>query len=68
MFDDKVAFELVKQIERLRGNMDIEESKDLIDILDDKINDLVTYCKKYNKNINGVIGDYERNRGCLCGV
>jgi len=61
MYDSSHAFDLVEQIKVLEKNIKVKQSKDLVDILDDKINSLVQYCKKYNKNINGIVHEYENS-------
>ncbi len=66
MYDQKLSFELVEQIKTLEHNIKTKQSKDLLDMLDEKIEELVSYCKKYNMNINWVIGQYEKNEDFMC--
>lgn len=66
LFNEDVAFELVEQIKVLEQNKKIKQSKGLIDILDSKIQELINYCKKYHRNINTVVRDYEKNQRYAC--
>lgn len=66
LFNDEIAFKLVEQIKALEQNKKIKQSKGLLDILDDKIQDLIIYCKKYHRNINTVISDYEKDQSYAC--
>lgn len=66
MFKNDVAFELVEQIKELEQNKKIKQSKGLIDILDGKIQELINYCRKYNRNISTIIRNYEKNESYAC--
>ncbi|MFA6662643.1 MAG: type II toxin-antitoxin system PemK/MazF family toxin [Bacilli bacterium] len=70
LYSSDCAFELVEQIKKLESNIKVKQSRDLVDILDGKIDDLVTYCKKYNRSIDRVIHEYEyeRNENYVCAV
>ena len=59
---------MVEQIKVLEQNKKGKQSKGLMDILDGKINDLVTYCKKYNRSIDKVINDYELSENVIYAI
>jgi len=63
MFDEGYAFTLAERIKILQRNITIKKSKDLISILNDKIQELANYCSKYSKDYSFVMKEYER----LCG-
>lgn len=60
MYNFEYSDELVRQIKLLQQNIKVKQSRDLLDVLDDKFDQLIDYCKKYHKNYNLVIADYER--------
>jgi len=60
MFDEGYAFTLAERIKILQRNITIKKSKDLISILNDKIQELANYCSKYSKDYSFVMKEYER--------
>jgi mRNA interferase MazF len=66
MFNQDHAFELVEQIETLRNTKKINQSRSLVGILNDKINELIDYCKTYNKSVYDVMSDYEEGENFAC--
>lgn len=68
MFNENSAFELVEQIKELQKNVEVKRSRGLVDVLDSKIDSLVIYCKKYNRSIDRVIHEYERNENYVYAV
>jgi len=59
-FDVEHAFELVKHIKLLENNIKIKKSHNLVDIMEDKLNDLKEYCSKYKKNHQHYLQEYDR--------
>lgn len=64
LFNNEVAFELIEQIETLEQNIKTKKIKPsfLSELLNGKRKELIAYCKKYNKNENSVIKNYEGTR------
>jgi mRNA interferase MazF len=67
-FNDDIAFELVEHIKELRKNIEVKKSRSLVGVLDRKIDDLVTYCRKYNRSIDRVINEYEMSENYICAM
>jgi len=59
-FDVEHAFELVRHIKNLEQNIKIKKSHNLVDIMEDKLNDLKEYCSKYKKNYQHYLQEYDR--------
>ncbi len=69
LFNEDIAFELIEQIEILKKNIKVKQSRDLIELLDEKISEFATYCKKYQRNIQLVMNEYERLENCcVCAI
>lgn len=64
LYNPNHAFELVEQIETLEYNIKTKKIKPsfLSKLLDSKQKELANYCKKYNKNKNSVVKNYEKTR------
>ncbi|MCE5220166.1 MAG: type II toxin-antitoxin system PemK/MazF family toxin [Clostridium sp.] len=64
LFNNEVAFELIEQIETLEQNIKTKKIKPsfLSELLNGKRKELIAYYKKYNKNENSVIKNYEGTR------
>ena len=64
LYNPDHAFELVEQIETLEYNIKTKKIKPsfLSKLLDSKQKELANYCKKYNKNKNLVVKNYEKTR------
>lgn len=64
LFNNDIAFELVEQIETLEQNIKTKKIKPsfLSKLLNGKHKELNAYCKKYNKNKNSVVKNYEKTR------
>jgi len=59
-FDEEHAFDLIKHIKLLENNIKIKKSHNLIDILNQKMDDLKEYCLKYHKNHKILLQEYDR--------
>ena len=59
-FDEEHAFDLIKHIKLLEQNVRIKKSHNLIDILNQKMDDLKEYCSKYHKNYKILLQEYDR--------
>ena len=59
-FDEEHAFDLIKHIKNLENNIKIKKSNNLVDIMEDKLNDLKEYCSKYKKNHQHYLQEYDR--------
>lgn len=59
-FNQEKAFEMIDKIKVLQRNISVKKSKDLIDICEEKISELINYCGQYYKNYDFVIKEYER--------
>jgi hypothetical protein len=66
MFDEHKAFKIVSHIQKLQQNIKIKKSNNLIDILDNKVEQLIEYCSKYHKNHKVVIAEYNRLNNYAC--
>ncbi|MDD4624637.1 MAG: type II toxin-antitoxin system PemK/MazF family toxin, partial [Bacilli bacterium] len=66
MYDRTHSFKLVEQIKALESNIRVKQSRDLIDIFNAKIEELAIYCKKYSRNIESVMNEYESNNSYVC--
>ncbi len=66
IFDESEAFKLVNHIKSLQLNVKVKQSKDLIDILDEKLNELIDYCSKYHKNYQYIMKEYDRVNNFTC--
>lgn len=64
MFNEQKAFELIQHIKKLQNNIKVKNSKELVDVLNDKIIEFKNYCLKYNRNYKEVISEYNRLRFC----
>jgi mRNA interferase MazF len=56
IYNEEIAFKLIDQINALKQNENI--NKKLVELLDEKIDELINYCSKYNKNYKAVIEEY----------
>jgi hypothetical protein len=68
LYNSNHAYELAEQIKILERNIKVKQSRDLFSVLDDKINELTTYCKKYRRNHELVIKQYESNKEFVCAI
>jgi len=59
-FDEEHAFSLAKHIKSLQDNIRIKKSHNLIDILNQKMNELIEYCSKYKKDYKYILQEYNR--------
>jgi len=60
MFDENKVFSLISHIRSLEQNIRIKKSHNLIDILNQKMDDLKEYCSKYHKNHKIILQEYDR--------
>lgn len=60
MFDEGKAFSMIEHIKSLQQNIKVKKSNNLVDILDDKVAELIEYCNKYRKNHRVIINEYNR--------
>lgn len=60
MFDENQAFKMVEHIKTLQENIKVKRSHNLVDLLDEKFNELIEYCKKYHKDHKFYIQEYDR--------
>ena len=58
-FDSNKAFEMINQIRFLKKNIKIKESKDLIQLFNEKVKEFINYCKNYNINHEDVMKEYK---------
>jgi mRNA interferase MazF len=66
LFNQDHALELVEQINTLKNIKVKQQSRSLVGILNDKINELIDYCKIYNKSVYDVCAEYEENKNIAC--
>ena len=59
-FDEEKIFKLISHIRSLEQNIKIKKSHNLIDILNQKMDDLKKYCDKYRKNHKILLQEYDR--------
>jgi len=59
-FDEEKIFKLISHIRSLENNIKIKKSHNLIDILNQKMDDLKEYCSKYHKNHKIILQEYDR--------
>jgi len=59
-FDVEHAFSLAKHIKSLQDNIRIKKSHNLIDILNQKTNELIEYCSKYKKDHKYILQEFNR--------
>jgi len=59
-FDEEKIFKLISHIRSLENNIKIKKSHNLIDILNQKMDDLKEYCSKYHKNHKILLQEYDR--------
>ena len=59
-FDPNKAFEMINQMKLLKKNIKTKESKDLIKLFNEKLNEFKEYCKNYNINYEDVVNEYKR--------
>ena len=60
LFDEGYAFTLADRIKILQKNITKKQSKDLLSILDEKLDEFMKYCDKHHKNYKNVMKEYER--------
>ena len=58
-FDSNRAFEMINQIRFLKKNIKIKESKDLVQLFNEKVKEFINYCKNYNINHEDVMKEYK---------
>ncbi len=61
VFDESHACELIKQMKTLDQNIKIKRSKELISLLNEKVDEFINYCLKYQKNHLFVMREYNNN-------
>jgi len=59
-FDTRRAYEMITNIRILKNNIKTKESKDLIKLFNEKLNEFKEYCKNYNINYEDVVNEYKR--------
>lgn len=62
LYNNDLAYELVKQIKNIEQNKKIKKSS----LLNNMYERLGNYCKKYNRSVDRVINDYEKEENCIC--
>ncbi len=66
MFDEDKVFKMIEHIKILENNIKTKQSKDLINILNQKVDDFFMYCKKYNKNHKIIFNEYNKIQNYTC--
>lgn len=56
MFNENEAF----NIKILQNNIRVKQSHNLVDLLEEKLNELIEYCSKYHKNYKYIMQEYDR--------
>lgn len=64
-FDESYANKLISQIKTLEQNIKIKKSKDLINLLNEKVEEFIIYCSKYRKNHLFVMQNYQSKYNIL---
>jgi len=59
-FDEEHAFSLIQHIRSLEQNLKHKKAHNLKDILQEKFNELISYCDKYKKDYKYVIQEFNR--------
>lgn len=60
MFNDNKVIALIDQIKALQYNIEVKQSKDLINLLNEKADEFEKYCFKYYKNPDAIWNTYNR--------
>lgn len=60
MFDEEIAFEMLKHIKTLNTVKKYHNSKTMVDILNDKIDEFELYCRKYYKDAKIIKSEFIR--------
>jgi|GEM_PF-481144 len=68
LFNDDIAFELIEQIKVLNSHPQTKKSRGLSSISDNIVGRLANYCKKYNRNIENVVYEYESTNSYVCAL
>lgn len=64
LYNSELAFELVEQINSIKQNKTIKKSN-LLKGIYEKLN---IYCKKYNRDVDSVIEEYEESNRFVCAI
>lgn len=59
-FDEKRVFKMISNIKILQQNINVMKSHNLVNILNEKFNELIEYCSKYHKNYKYILQEYDR--------
>jgi len=59
-FDPGKAILMISSIKTLQQNISVKQSKDLLSILDEKLDEFMKYCDKHHKNYKNVMSEYEK--------
>jgi len=65
MFDEGKAFELIRHIKLLQ-NMNNKKSSNFIEIINEKMGELIDYCGKHGKNLKIVMQEYDKINDYVC--
>lgn len=68
LYDSTHPFKLMAQIKILENNIKVKQSRDLIDMFDEKIDELAICCKKYGRSIESVMREYEVSNAYVCAM
>jgi mRNA interferase MazF len=66
MFNEKQVYKMIEHIKVLKKNIKIKKSIDLVDIFNDKADELIAYCAKHSKDHNQVIKNYNGMTSTPC--
>ena len=59
-FDEEKIFKLISHIRSLENNVKIKKSHNLIALLNEKMSELINYCKKHKRDYKYVLNEYDR--------
>jgi len=68
MYNPDHSFRLAEQIKALEKNIIVKQSRDLIELCEDKIKELAIYCKKYHRDHQLVMNEYENSNSYICAI
>ena len=66
MFDESKAFSMIEKIKILQQNIASKKSNNLTGLFKEKLNELIIYCKKYSKDYQYYLQEYDRINNYSC--
>ena len=60
MFNEEHVFELIFNIKSLEQNIKTKKANNLVNLFNEKLNELITYCNKHSKDYKHFLNEYDR--------